>query len=275
MNFHWRRVGALLLGAWMCVSAQAQQDLTLGFSEGAASELTPPQLLNKYQTLADVIGRGLGRRVRAVYVKGFDDLEKGLRAKQFDLAVARPTDYMARALRLYGYQYVANASPDSQCLIITPKGSPIKSLKDIEGKRIVLPVRSAYMTKFCAAELRDKGIDLYRQKLQFVKEQSLIGMYLEAGMADVGVGVGSVTRMAQRWEETGNTILHRSVSEPYFPIIALPKFTPAQIASMRKLLLNMADNPGDQAVLKTLGIQGFHTDAESRLLGLLDWLGDT
>lgn len=275
MNFHWRRFGVLLVGVWMCVSAQAQQDLTLGFSEGTATELTSSQLVNKYQALADVIGRGLGRRVRAVFVKGFDDLEKGLRTGQFDFAVARPTDYMARGMRQYGYQYVANASPDSQCLIITAKGSPIKSLKDIAGKRIVLPVRSAYMTRFCAAELRDKGIDLYKLNLQYVQEQSLIGMYLEANMADVGVGVGSVTRMAQRWEETGNTILHRSVSQPYFPLIALPRFTPAQIASVRKVLLDMSNNPGDQAVLKTLAIQGFHTDAEARLQRLLDWLGDT
>ena len=274
MNFHWLRLGAVLCGFWMSVSAQAQQDLTLGFSEGSSSELTPSQMTNKYQALADVIGRGLGRKVRAVYVKGFDDLEQGLRTRQFDLAVARPTDYMARGVQHYGYRYVANGSPDSHCLILTPKGSPVKTLKDIEGKRIVLPVRSAYITKFCAAELRDKGIDLYKQKLQFVQEQSVIGMYVESGMADVGVGVGSVTRVAQRWQEAGHTILHRSVGQPYFPLIALPKFTPAQIASVRKVLLGMTSNPGDQAVLKTLGIQGFHTDAEERLRGLLDWLGE-
>ena len=269
--------GAWLLGLLLSIGAQAQPaqpELTLGFSEGVATELTQSQLTMKYQSLADIISRSLGRRVRAVHVKGFDDLEKGLRARQFDFAVARPTDYMARGLRQYGYQYVASGSPDSRCLIITPKGSPIKSLKDIVGKRIVLPVRSAYMTRFCAAELRDQGIDLYKQNLQYVQEQSLIGMHLEANLADVGVGVGSVTRMAQRWEEMGHTVLHRSVSQPYFPLIALNKFTPAQIANIRKLLLDMAGNPADQAVLKTLGIEGFNADGEQRLQRLLDWLGD-
>ena len=35
----------------------------------------------------------------------------------------------------------------------------------------------------------------------------------------------------------------------------------------------MAQNPADQPVLKTVGIEDFDIDSEARLATLLDWLG--
>jgi ABC-type phosphate/phosphonate transport system substrate-binding protein len=278
-------VGVLLFGAAGAAgvtgavgaagAAGATDDLTIGVAEGTSGELDHIQVINKYKGLAEVIGRSIGRKVNVVYVRELSALEDSMKSSRYDLIFARPSDYPARGMKLYGYNFVASADPDGYCYILTPKGSPIKTLQDIRGKRVVLPQAAAYMTKFCGAELRDHGINLSKEKLQYVREQSMIGMYLENNLADVGVGVASFSGMARRWEEAGNTILHKSVAQPYFPLIAAARMTRAQRDAIRKALAEMPNSAADQAVLKTIGIQGFNLNSEQRLRNLLDWLGPT
>jgi ABC-type nitrate/sulfonate/bicarbonate transport system substrate-binding protein len=136
------------------------QGLILGVSEGTSGGLDHAQVINKYQGLADVIGKSIRQKVNVVFIREFAALEEGMKAGRFDFVIARPSDYPARGLRDYGFQFIATAKPDGQCHIVVPKDSPLKTLADVKGKRIALPEQAAYMTKLCRAELRDRGINL-------------------------------------------------------------------------------------------------------------------
>lgn len=247
--------------------------LTLGFSEGASADAMQWQLYYKYQPLADAIGRAIGREVRPVWVGRFQDLETGLKAKRYDFAIARPTDYMARALRNYGYQYVVNADQDSACQIIVRKDSPLNRLEDIAGKRIALPAPDAYMTKLCTADLARKGIDLNKFNLKHMAEQDFITAYLDQQFVDVGI-VGSNTGVAKRWVKQGNRVLYQTTSWPYFPLIAKQTITVGQVDKVRKALIDLKETDPGRALLQSLGITGFRADDESRLIALLPWLGE-
>jgi len=250
----------------------AAQDLVLGVSEGTSGGLDHAQVIIKYQGLADVIGRSIKRKVNVVFVREFAQLEEGMKASRFDFVIARPSDYPARGIRDYGYQFVASAKPDGQCWLIVPKDSPLKSVADIKGKRIALPEQAAYMTKFCQAELRDKGINVATEKVQYVREQGAVAFYLDNKFADVG-GVASYSGVAKKWEKDGNRVLHKSAPQPYFPLIAARRIPAAQVEAIKTSLDAMADTPADQPVLKTVGVQGFDTGTEKRLGELLKWLG--
>ena len=207
-----------------------------------------------------------------VFAREFQMLEEGMQSGRFDFVMARPSDYPARGLRDYGYRYVASAKPDGQCLIVVPKGSPIKTLADAKGKRFVIPEQVSYMSKFCRAELRDRGIDLTKEKVQYVREQGAVAFYLENNFGEVG-GLASYSGVAKGWEKSGNIILHKSVAQPYFPLIASKRATDAQIAAVQKALKALpADEPG-QAVLKSIGVKEFDTGSEQKLRDLLKWLG--
>jgi ABC-type phosphate/phosphonate transport system substrate-binding protein len=256
---------AVMPGAWA-------QGLIMGVSEGTSGGLDHAQVVTKYQGLADVVGRSIKQKVNVVFAREFSALEEGMKTGRYDFVIARPSDYPARGLRDYGYKFVASAKPDGQCFIIVPKDSPIKSLAEVKGKRIALPEPAAYMTKFCRAELRDKGIDTAGPNVQYVREQGAVAFYLENKFADVG-GVASYSGVARKWEKDGNRVIHKSVPQPYFPLIAGKKISTAQVEAIQKSLVAMNGNPADEQVLKTVGIKEFDVSSEKRLSALLNWLG--
>ncbi len=264
----------LLLGLALCwsLSAAWAQDLLMAVSEGTSGGLDHARVIAKYQGLADAIGRSLRRKVSVIFAREFAQLEQGMRTQRFDLVLARPSDYPARAVRQYGYQFLASARPDGQCWLLAGPGAGVRSLADIRGKRIVLPEPAAYMTRFCAAELRDQGIDLAREKVQYVREQGAVVFYLEHGLADVG-GVASYSGVASGWLKQGRAVLHRSRQQPYFPLVAGPRLSDEERAAVRKALAALPQEATGQAVLRTIGIDAFDLDSEPRLRELLDWMG--
>jgi ABC-type phosphate/phosphonate transport system substrate-binding protein len=144
-------------------------------------------------------------------------------------------------------------------------------LADAKGKRWIFPEQAAYMTKFCTAELRDQGIDLSKEKVTYVREQATVGSYMETGIADVG-GFASYSGLAQSWPRAGHAIIHRSVAQPYFPLVAKKTLKPSEVQAIQKQLANIENVGAGPDVLKSVGIAGFETNGEKRLSDLLVWL---
>ncbi len=267
----WRKTAWPLACSLLSLGTTHAADLTFGISEGTSGGLDHAQVIAKYQPLANVVAQALGSKIDVVFVREFKALESGMKDGRFDFVMARPSDYPARGLRDYGYQFVASAKPDGQCLIVVSKDSPIKTLADAKGKRFVMPEQVSYMSKFCNAELRDQGIQLSQENVKYVREQGAVTFYLENRFSDIG-GLASYSGAASKWVKDGNRVLHKSVTQPYFPLIADKHFSEAQIQSIRKAVLALGESESGQAVLKTIGIERFDGGGEKRLRELLDWL---
>ena len=255
-------------------AVQAQADaspLLLSVSEGSSGGLDHAQAFIKYQGLVEVISRAMKTKVSLVFTREFEQLEDGMRTSRFDFVMARPSDYPARGMRDYGYSYISSATPDGQCVIIVPKNSPLKALADIKGKRIAMPDKVSYLSRFCAAELKSKGIALEKENVQFLREQGAVGFYLDSKLADVG-GIASYSKLAAKWEKDGNRVLYKSAAQPYFPRVASKKIRPEQLQAIQaELLARSASDPGRET-LKRMGIESFDTGSEARLRELLKWL---
>lgn len=252
-------------------SVQAQA-LLLAVSEGTSGGLDAAQVIAKYKDVGDAIGRGMKASVNVVFVRDFATLEEGFKTNRYAFVMARPSDYPARAMRDSGYNYVANAKPDGQCYIVVKKDSPLKTLADIKGKKIALPEKVAYMTKFCSAELRSQGIDLEKEKsVTYVKEQAAVTFYLDNKFADVGA-VASYSGVGKNWEKNGDRILHKSVPQPYFPLVAYSKISALQIQSVQRELLALSNTDNGKEVLKRIGVNAFDAGSEAKLRDLPQWL---
>lgn len=258
---------ALLLGGPSC----AETPLILAISEGTSGGLDHAQVIAKYQGLANVIGGAVKVKVNVVFAREFSTLESGMKSGRFDFVMARPSDYPARAMRDDGYSYVASAKPDGHCLIIVPKASPVAKLEQARGKRFAMPEQVSYMSRFCRAELRDHGFDMAREKVQYVREQAAVGFYLDNNFADVGA-IASYSGLAKKLEKDGYRVLHRSVAQPYFPLVAHRKFKPEQIKAIQRDLQGLAGSGEGEELLKRIGIDGFDTSARDRMAELLKWL---
>jgi phosphonate transport system substrate-binding protein len=164
----------------------AQSQLVFAISEGTSGGLEHAQVIAKYQGLANVIGNAMKTKVSVVFAREFLTLENGMKAGRFEFVMARPSDYPARAIRDDGYSFIASAKPDGQCFIIVPSDSSLKTLDQAKGRRFAMPEKVSYMSRFCAAELRDRGFDLAKENVQYVREQAAVGFYLQNKFADVG-----------------------------------------------------------------------------------------
>jgi phosphonate transport system substrate-binding protein len=264
--------GFLALG---CVPAHAQApaQAILAVSEGTSGGIDSAQVIAKYQPLADILARGIGNKVSVILVRDFAALESGMKDGRFEFVIARPSDYPARGIRDYGYQYVAHAKPDGQCWMIVPKDSPIKTLADIKGRRIVLAEPAAYMAKLCRAELRDNNILVEKENTQRIKDQQATGFYLQNGFGDVA-GVASYSSIAKRWEKDGHRVIHKSAKQPYNPLIARKDIAPAKLEKIRAELDKLDETESGKILLTALGFSSFQFDpqGEQNLRTLLAWL---
>lgn len=273
MTLPWHNAWSTLALTLACMIAPAAHaaPLVMAVSEGSSGGTDHARVIAKYKGLADAIGRSINASVNVVFIREFAALEDGLKQQRFDLAMARPSDYPARALRDHGYQFVATSQPEGRCMIVVPEASPLKSIRDIRGQRIVLPNPAAYMTRFCTAELRDQGIDLAKETVVRVKEQDAVPFYLTNKFGDVA-GVASYSGVARGLQKSGLRVLHQSQPQPYFPLVAKRTLTAAQIEAIQAELARLPSSPEGQAVLKSVGTQGFDTGSDKRLRSLLDWL---
>jgi phosphonate transport system substrate-binding protein len=245
--------------------------LFLAVSEGTSGSINASEAVEKYRPLADVLSKAAGQPVIVSLVRSFEQLEAGMKKGDFDMVMARPSDYPARGVRDYGYQLLATAKPEGQCVFIVEKSSPLKTIEDAKGKVIMFPEKIAYMTKFCQAELRDKGFNLATENVNYAKEQGAVGWSVESKLSDVG-GVASYSGVAKNWEKNGNRVLHKAPPRPYFPIIAHKRVGPDKIAKLQKALDALDDNDDGKKVLQTMGIAGYLVEDNKRLLDLLAWL---
>ena len=250
----------------------AKKQLSLAVSEGTSGGIDAETARSKYQPLADVLGKAIGGEVKVVFVREFSALEKGMKDNQYDLVIARPSDYPARGLRDYQYKFVATTKPDGQCILIVHKDSPLKKVADLKGKTFIMPEKNAYMTRFCRAELRDQGIMLDSEAVTYVREQGAIPFSIENKITDVG-GVASYSGAYKQWLSSGHRVIHQSKQQPYMPLVASQGVTADQIAKMQGALNELGNSDAGNQVLKRIGINGFITTEESRLRKLLEWLG--
>ncbi|MES2994260.1 MAG: PhnD/SsuA/transferrin family substrate-binding protein [Pseudomonadota bacterium] len=266
-------LGALLAPALPAPAQPAAEpnEIVLGISEGTSGGTDHARVIAKYGDLAQAIGSAAKQQVRVVFIREFAQLEEGMRTGRLNYVMARPSDFPARGIQDYGYHYVATAKPDGQCMLYTRKDSPIKTLAQAKGQRWVLPEQVSYMSRLCTAELRDRGIAVAGEKVQFVREQAAVKFYLDNGFGDVGA-VASYSGARKEFEKDGATLIHKSIAQPYFPLIANGKVTPAQVAAIQKALVALKDTEAGQATLQRVGVKEFDVSTETRLRELLAWL---
>ena len=82
-------------------------DFVFSVTEGITYEATPREIREKFEPLAEVIGRTLRRNVRLVLVPDYDDLRAGLARQEFDLAFIHPAHVAMAEIKVGRYRSVA------------------------------------------------------------------------------------------------------------------------------------------------------------------------
>jgi phosphonate transport system substrate-binding protein len=277
--------GALLL-ALGAGSAAAQSDaqaairamdpskrITLAVNEGGAAHAAYTETQLRFEEFTHLVQKAMGKPVLIVSARNRDRLQENLKKGAYPLLLARPNDVPAQAVRDWGYQVIAVAKEPSQCWLVVPKDSTIKTIGDIKGKTIVTPDQYSNMWRVANAMLRDAGIDMSREAVKSMRDQQAIAWSLQNGFYQVGV-INSVSGVAKTWEKNGGRVVAKSRDLPNMPFIASPDITPEQLARLRTAVVGLDKTDEGRVILKKIGLTGFQETPAKTMLDFLAWIGD-
>jgi ABC-type phosphate/phosphonate transport system substrate-binding protein len=275
-------IARLLCAAALALSANAlaqkpsaksdPKQLIFAINEGGSGNLDATEIFLRWEDFSKILEKALGTHLTLVAVRDIQVLQHSLETGAYALVLSRPADVLAQAVREYGYQPVVMSTEPAHALFIVNKESPLKTLADVRGKRIVTPDRYAYMWRIAYAMLRDSQIAMAKEQVRAMRDQAAIAWSMENGFFDVGV-VASFSPAGRTWEKKGGRVIARSPAVPNTPLIASPKITSAQITRVRAALVGLDSTEDGKAILKRINVAGFKEASPQAFIDLLAWLG--
>jgi ABC-type phosphate/phosphonate transport system substrate-binding protein len=245
--------------------------LLFAVNEGTSSSLDSLFRQDKYSDLARHLSAATGRTVRMETSNILDIVIRNLERQRYDVLLIRPSHIAARAMRDHGYRLLVVAKGEARTHFIVRGDSPLRTLRDIEGRYLVLPDEQAYPSQVALAVLRDAGVDPRKGRLQHMNRQEAVGYAIREKLADVGVVV-SYSKVARDWQKEGGRFLHTQDRLPFWSIIVSPKVTEATAARLKAALLELDKSPQGREMLGKMGVEGFVEGDPRAYLGLLAWL---
>ena len=241
-------------------------------NEGGSGNLDATEIFLRWEDFTKIAERALGVRLTMVAVRDVQVFQRSLETGAYALALSRPADALAQAVRDYGYNPVVVSREPAHALFIVNKDSPLKTIADIRGKRIVTPDRYAYMWRIANAMLRDNKITMAREQVKAMRDQAAIAWSMENNFFDVGV-VASFSPAGRTWEKKGGRVIAISPEVPNTPLIASRKISLAQVTKLRDTLVALDSTEDGKAVLKRINIAAFKPASSQVFIDLLTWLG--
>lgn len=261
----------VVMAASLSAPASAAKDsLLFAVNEGTSSSMDAIFRQDKYADLARHLAGVTGKRVKMETSNILSILVRNLEHRRYDVLLVRPSHISARAMRDQGYRLLVAAKGESKAHVIVSADSPIHTLKEVHGHFIVMPDKLAYPTQLGRALLRDAGLDLSRERVQYMDRQEAVGYAVHEKMADVGVVI-SYSKVAKEWEKQGGRFLYTLDHQPYWSIIVSPKVDAATARKLRAAFLAMDKTPEGKAMLAVIGVSGFVEGRQQAYLDMLAW----
>ena len=143
---------------------------------------------------------------------------------------------------------VTNGKASFKLMIVIKENSPIKSVKDLEGKSFAFGDERALLQR---ATVVGAGLELNK-----FKEYQFIGHYDNIARAvmndDFDAGILKDT-MAYKWDGKGLRILHSSPALPPYNIVASKNVNKATLEKLKKIFLSLnKNNPEELRVIKAI-----------------------
>jgi len=257
---------SLLLSLLFWAPYSAAQGITLVVSEGAEAQGSVSEVGDRYKEFSKRIGIALKRPMTLAPTTRLPALQQSLAEGRADLAWIRPVNIAADAMATRGYTLVTSAEGQFYSAFIVSKSSTLKTIKELEGKRVVHPVKNGIIYRMGAAELRDQRVEA---KMEEARLQEVVVYSVENGFVDAGI---VNPRQAAKFKQAGGRILHETRKFPYWALIASPKISASQVETLKKLMLSINDAPWGKEILAAMEVRAFVAPDPKGYLELREWI---
>jgi phosphonate transport system substrate-binding protein len=155
-----------------------------------------------------------------------------------------------------GFRVIARWGGDAiRGVIAVPADSPVKSLKDLDGRRVAFPSADAFAAYAVPVlALRQAGV-----KVEEVFAGNQDGVLAQLKARRVDAGAVNSRFLAQYTEREGVQFRDVFLSQGYpdLAVIAHPRVPAATVEKVRQTLLGMKNDPAAASILTRAGSRGF------------------
>jgi phosphonate transport system substrate-binding protein len=243
-------LAALLSFAWPAGAADPAP-LVLGVHP----YLPPNEIQQRFQPLADYLGKVLEQPVTVRVGRDYDEHITAIGKNQIDIAFMGPAAYVA-LVRTHGPKPLLarleiNGRPQLTGVIVVRRDSPLRSLSELKGKRFAFGDPQSTMSHTVPQRMLDQaGVpEKALARHQFLGAHKNVALAVLAGDYDAGAVKSEIY---DEYAAKGLRILATSppVSEHVFVTRAdLPR---EQIKLLRQALLTLRSSPDGPAILRAI-----------------------
>jgi phosphonate transport system substrate-binding protein len=268
-----RRIALVLALAALAASPAVFAQIVFAVTEGVTYQATPREIREKFEPLAEVIGRTLKREVRIVLVPAYDDARAGLGKQEFDLAFVHPAHVALAEVKAGRYRTVVWTTGFTEytvSLLVKPE-STMKGLPDIKGRTLVTPDPDSITAWMVRAMLRGEKLGERDLRVRTTRYQDAVPFYLDNDFADVGATAANA--VVKSWTGKGGKVMAKSRSLPIKHVIASTKLSAEDVERVREALINLANTDPGRKALAVTGYRGFQAPNAEVETTTIAWLG--
>src|SRR5260221_3997377 len=114
-----------------------QKQLIFAINEGGSGNLDATEIFLRWEDFTKIVEKVLGARITMVAVRDVQTFQRSLETGAYALALARPADALAQAVRDYGYQPVVVFQEAAHAPFIMDKDFPLQTNGHVPGQTVV------------------------------------------------------------------------------------------------------------------------------------------
>lgn len=250
---------ALLL-AWSA-TANAGRDAN-AIELGVFPYISTRALLDLYEPMRAHLQAEMKQPVFLYTAPSYQTYVAQTRQAAYDVLVTPP--HLARlAQRETGYQPLVMFTRELRGIVVVPVNSPIKTLPDLRGKRIVSPNSIALVTIMGSQLLREQGVLEGGTKVNDVGSHSNAVLAVQRGEAEAAITEYSALRQMPEYLRSSVRVIVQTRRLPHVMILVHPRLGQANTEHLRRALLHFPTLPDGDNFLKVSGFEGLRAVEEA------------
>ena len=262
--------GAAALCAVPLGWAQTAGGTRLLVNEAVTADLSIAMLAVRYRTWADYLATQL-KLPKQMLVDPIIDIrrfvQQALGEEKPLVLFGKSVNQLSKLVRDHGYQPIARRADPYRAAFIVPKESAIQEVRQLAGRRLLMPDEAAATTAVAKAELRHQGVrEPYISHTRF---QDSVATQVSLGLAEAGVVNPTIAR---KWKEGGGRVIGETQPVVNWSVLASPKAPPELVAKLTDSLLAMNNQSG--GIMSDIGVKQWARAERKDYLALLDYTGE-
>lgn len=223
---------------------------TKNYVFGVFPHLPPRELEKVYAPIAAALGEALGQRVEFRSSSSYERFMENLDQEEYDIVFAQPFDYI-KAADDHGYLPLATRDEPLATIVVVQKGSPLKGLEDLRGKKIAMPPKVAAVSYLFRAYLEKNGIYPGKDvKLSYHRSHVSCMQQVIISAADACATAAPALRFFTHKMNVDLNIIAQTPSIPHTLFAVHPRIKEADRKKLLSTILSWKDSKSGQELLK-------------------------